>query len=595
MSILSESLASRLAAPAAFSGNDNDGASNSLIVPRDGRSYVSGDRSEPLRYATIPEILAETTSRFGPRDAAIFVEQDRRFTYYDLDREIDKLASGFLALGLEKGDRVGIWSPNRYEWLLTQFATARIGSVLVNINSAYRRAELEYAINKVGCKALITAASFKSSDYLKMIGDLAPELATTEPGHLAAAKLPTLKIVIRLGDEVTPGMFNFPEVARLGGPAQQLRLDSITKTLTPDDPINIQFTSGTTGAPKGATLTHFNIINNAHFVTRAMGLSESDRLCIPVPLYHCFGMVMGTLGCATKGACMVFPSEAFDPLATMAAVEAQRCTALYGVPTMFIAMLDAPDFERYDFSSLRTGVMAGAPCPIEVMKKVVSSMHMDEVTIAYGMTETSPVSFQSAIDDPIEKRVSTVGRIHPHVEVKIVDEEDSIVPVGEEGELLTRGYSVMRGYWADDEMTAETIANGGWMRTGDLAVIDSEGYCNIVGRVKDMIIRGGENIYPREIEEFLYRHPKIQDAQVFGVPSKKLGDEVCVWIVLQPGESATEDEIRAFCQDQISHYKIPKHIRFVDELPLTATGKPQKFVMRDRMIEELGLVRSGTA
>ena len=566
-----------------------------VMVPLDGKSCVSGDTSEPLRDATIPEAFAETVARFGARDAAIFCEQDKRRSYAELAHEIDALAAGFLALGLEKGDRIGIWSPNRYEWLLTQFATARIGLVLVNINPAYRLSELEFALNKVGCKALVTAAVFKSSDYLGMLNELAPELADAKPGELKAAKLPALEIIIRMGEETSPGMFNFDDVMALGGEPDMARLDAISASLKPDDPINIQFTSGTTGTPKGATLTHFNILNNAHFTTRAIEFTEVDRLCIPVPLYHCFGMVMGTLGCTTKGACMVFPGEAFEPNATLAAIAAERCTGLYGVPTMFVAMLEAPGFADHDLSSLRTGIMAGSPCPIEVMKKVVSDMHMTDVTIAYGMTETSPVSLQSATDDPIEKRVSTVGRVHPHVEVKVVDEAGKTLPLEQSGELWVRGYSVMQGYWDDEERTREAVVEDGWMRTGDMATIDQDGYCNIVGRVKDMIIRGGENIYPREIEEFLYRHPKIQQVQVFGVPHDRLGEEVCAWIILMPDETATEDDIRDFCQGQIAHFKIPKIIRFVDALPMTVTGKPQKFIMREQMIEELGLVEAKTA
>ena len=390
-------------------------------------------------------------------------------------------------------------------------------------------------------------------------------------------------------------MLNFADVSTPVGPDDTARLDAISATLDPDDPINIQFTSGTTGAPKGATLSHFNIVNNAHFTTWTIRFTEADRLCIPVPLYHCFGMVMGTLGCVTKGACMVFPAEAFEPVATLTAIEAERCTALYAVPTMFVAMLDLLEFPDFDLSSLRTGIMAGAPCPIEIMKKVVAEMNMGEVTIAYGMTETSPVSFQSATDDPLEVRVSTVGRIHPHVEVKIVDADGATAPVGERGELWTRGYSVMTGYWDDEAQTREAIVEGGWMRTGDLATLDASGYCNIVGRVKDMIIRGGENIYPREIEEFLYRHPKIQVVQVFGVPSEKYGEEVCAWVMLQSGETATAEDIRAFCEGQIAHYKIPRYVRFVDSMPMTVTGKPQKFVMRDTMIGELGLVAARTA
>ncbi|GLS34288.1 fatty-acyl-CoA synthase [Mesorhizobium albiziae] len=566
-----------------------------FIAPRDGLSHVSGDRSVPLLRKTIPELFAETASKHPGRDAAVFVEQGKRFSWSELGEAVDALAAGLLKLGFEKGDRVGIWSPNRWEWLVTQFGTARIGVVLVNINPAYRLSELDYALNKVGCKGLITAAKFKTSDYLGMLNTLAPELANAEPGKLSAAGLPHLSTVIRMGEEKTPGMFNFGDMLAMGGEGERRRLDAITAGLRPDDAVNIQFTSGTTGAPKGATLTHSNIVNNANLVTAAIRLTSQDRLCIPVPLYHCFGMSMGTMGCVSKGAVMVFPGEGFDPGATLRAVQAERCTGLYGVPTMFVALLDHPDFKSFDLSSLRTGIMAGSPCPIEVMKKVVSLMHMDEVTIAYGMTETSPVSFQSDVGDPLEKRVSTVGRIHPHVEVKVVDADGGTVPVGERGELCTRGYSVMKGYWEDDEKTAEAIDPEGWMHTGDLATIDAEGYCNIVGRVKDMVIRGGENVYPREVEEFLYRHPKVKEVQVFGVPDPRYGEELCAWIVALPGEQVTEEEIKAFCQGQIAHYKIPRYVRFRNELPMTVTGKPQKFIMRDQMVDELGLVVAKTA
>ena len=571
------------------------GASGTFIAPPDGKAHVSGDRSMPLLDKTIPELFSETVSKYATLDAAVFVGQDKRFTWSELSDAVDALAAGFLALGLEKGDRVGIWSPNRWEWLVTQFATARLGLILVNINPAYRLTELEYALNKVGCKALVTAAKFKTSDYLGMIETLAPELATAEPGKLKAKKLPSLKIVIRMGDDSSPGMFNFSDVLATAARDDYDKLDRITESLKPGDAINIQFTSGTTGAPKGATLTHSNIVNNGNFVTSAIRLTVDDRLCIPVPLYHCFGMSMGTMGCVSKGATMVFPGEGFDAGATLKAAAQEGCTGLYGVPTMFVAMLDHADFSTFDLTSLRTGIMAGSPCPIEVMKKVVSLMHMSEVTIAYGMTETSPVSFQSGVDDPLEKRVSTVGRVHPHVEVKAVGADGATVAVGEPGELCTRGYSVMKGYWEDPGKTREAIDADGWMHTGDLATIDAEGYCNIVGRVKDMVIRGGENVYPREVEEFLYRHPKIKEVQVFGIPDAKYGEELCAWIVLKPRQIATEQEIKAFCAGQIAHYKVPRHIRFRTELPMTVTGKPQKFLMREAMVEELGLVAQKTA
>ena len=565
------------------------------IAPVGGLSHVAGDTSKPLLELTIPQLLARTVKANGPREAAVFVEQARRFTWDEFAAAVDDLAAGFLALGLKTGDRVAMWSPNRWEWLITQFATARVGLILVNINPAYRLSELEYALNKVGCRALVTAAAFKTSDYLGMIRTLAPEIDTAKPGKLKAKKLPKLGIVIRVGDEKTPGMFNFADILAMGQGHNQADLDRISDGLDPNDAVNIQFTSGTTGAPKGATLTHRNIVNNADQVTTGMRFSRDDRLCIPVPFYHCFGMSMGTLGCVTKGATMVVPSEGFDSLATLKAVSQERCTALYGVPTMFVAMLDHPQFSQFDFSALRTGIMAGAPCPVEVMKKVGSLMNMREVTIAYGMTETSPVSFQSAVDDPLEKRVSTVGRIRPHLEVKVIDDKGATVPVGQSGELCTRGYSVMKGYWDDAERTADAIDAGGWMHTGDLATIDDEGYANIVGRVKDMVIRGGENVYPREIEEFLYRHPKIAQVQVFGVPDRKYGEEIAAWIVVAPGQSLTEEEVKAFCQGQIAHYKVPRYVQFRAELPMTVTGKPQKFIMRDTMIEELGLTLEKTA
>ncbi len=547
------------------------------------QAHVKGPTDSELLDLTVPGLLARTVARHGDRPALVVRHQHIRWNYAEFSRHVDALACGLLALGLGKGDRIGIWSPNRYEWVVTQFATARIGLVLVNINPAYRLAELEYALNKVACKALIVAPAFKTSDYLGMVETLAPELAQSRPGVLQAAKLPHLRIVIRLGEEKSAGMLNYADVA--AGPADAAKLDAIA--LAPDDAINIQFTSGTTGLPKGATLTHRNIVNNGWFTGERMKFTEQDVLCIPVPLYHCFGMVLSVLACVSHGACMVFPGEGFDPLEVLAAVEAEQCTALHGVPTMFIAELDHPEFKRFRLSTLRTGIMAGAPCPIEVMKRVVADMGMREVTIAYGMTETSPVSFQSSTDDPLERRVSTVGRIHPHVEVKIVDENGRTVPPGERGELCTRGYSVMQGYWGDEARTQEAIDAEGWMRTGDLAIIDAEGYCNIVGRVKDMVIRGGENLYPREIEEYLYRMPKIQDVQVFGVPDARYGEELCAWVILKPGESMTAEELREHCRGQIAHQKIPRHVRFVSEFPMTVTGKPQKFIMREKMMQEL--------
>lgn len=562
---------------------------NQSDVPKGGMSYLQGETTQPLSYITIPQLLRETVARFGPRDAVIFGQSNQRYSYYDLDRDVDALASGFLALGLDKGDRVGIWAPNRYEWVLTQFASARVGLVMVNINPAYRLSELEYVLKKVRCKSLILANKFKSSNYLEMIQQLVPELESCHPSQLTSAKFPALKSVIAMDDHSVNGIYNFTEVMALGGPAQQLRLPIIDNTLNPDDAINIQFTSGTTGSPKGATLSHFNIVNNAKFVTERIKLTEADRLCIPVPLYHCFGMVMGVLGAVSKGAAMVFPAEGFDPKATLAMIAKERCTALYGVPTMFVGLLAELEVQPYETSSLRTGIMAGAPCPIDVMEKVNTVMNMSEVTICYGMTETSPVSFQSHVDDTTDKRCTTVGRIHPHLEVKIIDEGGQIVPVGKKGELCTRGYSVMKGYWEDSDKTNDSIVDG-WMLTGDLATIDDQGFCSIVGRVKDMIIRGGENVYPREVEEYLYRNEKIKEAQVFGVPDEKLGEEICAWIVPKDAEQLTEEDVDSFLQGQVAHYKIPKYIRIVENIPMTITGKPQKFVMREQMVEELKLL-----
>jgi fatty-acyl-CoA synthase len=558
-------------------------------------SYVHGASDQPLIGKTVGQFFDEASGKWASRSALIVRQQNLRLTYAQLRQAVDKLAAGLLTLGLSPGDRIGIWSPNNSEWVLTQFATAKAGLILVNINPSYRIAELEYALNKVGCKALILAERFKTSDYIGMLRELAPELGQAQPGKLQSARLPSLRSVVLLGDSWHPGTFRFSEIMARGGSEEAERIAALSPQLQFDEPINIQFTSGTTGFPKGATLSHHNILNNGFFIGEAMRLTPEDKLCIPVPLYHCFGMVLGNLAAVTHGACMVFPGEGFDPLATLQAVAEERCTALHGVPTMFIAQLDHPEFEKFDLSSLRTGIMAGSPCPIEVMKRAVAKMNLREITIAYGMTETSPVSFQSSTTDPLERRVSTVGRIQPHIEVKVVDREGRIVPTGTPGELLTRGYCVMLGYWDDETRTREAIDAARWMHTGDLATIDAEGYCNIVGRIKDMVIRGGENVYPREIEEFLYRHPKIQDVQVIGVPDDRYGEEICAWVKLRPGVSASEEEIRAFCRDQIAHYKVPRYIKFVDEFPMTVTGKIQKFIMRERMISELGLKVQKTA
>jgi fatty-acyl-CoA synthase len=558
-------------------------------------SYVHGALETPLIGETIGAAFDGAVGRYGDHHALSVRQQGVRWTYRELGERVDALAAGFLALGFEPGDRVAIWAPNCAEWVVTQFATAKAGLILVNINPAYRLAELEYALNKVGVRGIVTATAFKTSDYTGMLNALAPELAGSAPGRLQAAKLPELRGVIQIGAPAAPGMFAFDQVAAMGGAGERARLAELAGRLQFDDPINIQFTSGTTGAPKGATLTHHNILNNGFFLGEAMRYTERDKVCIPVPLYHCFGMVIGNLACVTHGAAMVFPGEGFDPLATLQTVAEERCTALYGVPTMFIAELEHPDFDKFDLSSLRTGMMAGSPCPIEIMRQCIEKMHLTELTIGYGMTETSPVSFQTAIGDPIEKQTGTVGRIHPHVEAKVIDAEGRIVPRGAPGELCTRGYSVMLGYWDDPERTAEAIDRARWMHTGDLATIDQEGYCNIVGRIKDMVIRGGENVYPREIEEFLYRHPKIQDVQVFGIPDEHYGEELCAWVILRAGERITAQELRAFCEGQIAHYKIPRHVRFVDAFPLTVTGKVQKFVMREQMIAELGVRERATA
>ena len=558
------------------------------------QSYVHGASATALIGETISAHFDRVAARWPDRDALVAPHQDVRWTYAELKARIDACAAGLLTLGLEPGDRVGIWSPNNAEWVIAQFATAKAGLILVNINPAYRLAELEYALNKVACTALITASAFKSSDYVGMLAALAPEIAGATPGGLRAERLPSLRTLIQI-DGAAPGYIPFAELLTRGEASHRQRLDQLAALLQFDQAINIQFTSGTTGHPKGATLTHHNILNNGMFVGQALALTEADRVCIPVPLYHCFGMVLGNLACITHGAAMVFPGAAFDPLEVLETVQAQRCTALYGVPTMFIAELEHPEFARFDLASLRTGIMAGSPCPTEVMKRVVEEMHMAEVTIAYGMTETGPVSFQTSIDDPHDRRVATVGRVHPHVEVKIVDAEGRIVRPGDPGELCTRGYSVMLSYWGDPVLTAEAVDDAGWMHTGDLATIDAEGYCNIVGRIKDMVIRGGENVYPREIEEFLYGHPKIEDVQIIGVPDDRYGEELCAWVKLRDGESASEDEIREFCQGQIAHYKIPRYVRFVDSFPMTVTGKIQKFVMRETMIAELGIEERLTA
>ena len=562
-------------------------------------ALAQGATDQPLIEQTIGACFDAMVARQPEHEALVSVHQGRRYSYRGLQQAARQLASALLGLGLERGDRVGIWSHNNAEWVLLQLATAQVGLVLVNINPAYRTAEVEYALNKVGCRALVTMSRFKSSDYLAMLQQLAPEWAHGQPGALESGQLPHLRSVVWIdvpgqGEEV-PGLLRFSELMARGR-SDDARLDRVAATLRPDDPINIQFTSGTTGFPKGATLTHRNILNNGFFIGEAMRLTPADRLCIPVPLYHCFGMVLGNLACLTHGSTIVYPNEAFEPLSVLQTVQDERCTGLHGVPTMFIAELDHPRFAEFDLSSLRTGIMAGSPCPIEVMKRVVSDMHLDQITIAYGMTETSPVSCQSRTDTPLDKRVSTVGQVQPHLEVRIADPETGVTLArGQSGELCTRGYSVMQGYWGDEARTREAIDAEGWMHTGDLATMDEQGYVNIVGRIKDMVIRGGENIYPREIEEFLYRLPQVQDVQVVGVPDARFGEELCAWVVLKPGQTLSEDELREFCRGRIAHYKIPRHIRFVEGFPMTVTGKIQKFRIREAMKSQLGLQEAKTA
>ncbi len=553
-------------------------------------SYVSGTSTKPLLGMTIGDAFDQTIARFPDREALVSRHQNLRYTWAQLRDEVDRCARGLMALGIQKGQRVGIWAPNRTEWTITQFATAKIGAILVNINPAYRLHELEYALNQSTCTALVLSPNFRTTSYLEMVQSLCPELERSEPGHLDSRRIPHLRQVIRMEEERTPGMWNWGDVMAKASEISAEQLAARQAEQEFDDPINIQYTSGTTGNPKGATLSHHNILNNGYFVAELQGLTEQDRLCICVPLYHCFGMVMGNLGCVTHGATMIYPAEAFEPGAVLETVEAERCTSLYGVPTMFIAELAYADFAKYDLSSLRTGVMAGSPCPVQVMRQVIDLMHMTDVEICYGMTETSPVSFQTHLDDPLEKRVGTVGQIHPQVEVKIVEPSTGqVMARGEKGELCTRGYSVMLGYWDNEEASHRAIDQARWMHTGDLATMDDDGYVNIVGRIKDMVIRGGENIYPREIEEFLYTHAKVADVQVIGLPDAKYGEELMAWVKLKEGQTTTGDELAAFCKGQIASFKIPRYWKFVDNFPMTVTGKIQKFIMREQSIEELGL------
>ena len=555
-------------------------------------SYASGTSDAPLLGITIGDLFDRAVAQHGGNEALVVPFQNVRWTYRELGARVDALARALIALGVERGDRVGIWSTNRVEWTLTQFATSKLGAILVNINPAYRAAELEYALNQSGCRFLVMTDRFKTSDYNAVIDSLAPELAGARQKRgerLKLDRLPNLETIVTLGP-ARPGMMSFDALLARASEVDAKAVDERQRVLEFDDAINIQYTSGTTGFPKGATLSHHNIVNNGYFVARLMNFTDKDRLVIPVPLYHCFGMVMGNLGSVSHGATMIYPAEAFDAEATLAAAAKERATALFGVPTMFIAELGLASFASFDLSHLRTGVMAGAPCPIEVMKRVQTEMHMSEVAICYGMTETSPVSTQTRIGTPLEKQVSTVGQVHPHVEIKIVDAETGVtVPRGALGEFCTRGYSVMLGYWNNDEATAKSIDATGWMHTSDLAVMDDQGYVNIAGRIKDMIIRGGENVYPREIEEFLYRHPKVQEVSVIGVPDARFGEELMAWIQLKPGQTASDEELKAFCKGEIAHYKVPRYIRFVDGFPMTVTGKIQKFRMREQSIAELGL------
>jgi fatty-acyl-CoA synthase len=559
-------------------------------------SYTCGVSDKPLLGITIGDMLDRTAEKFPENDALISRHQNIRYTYREFNEKVNECARALLAIGIQKGDRVGVWAPNCAEWTIVQFATSKIGAIQVNINPSYRLHELQYALNQSGCSAIVMATAFKSSHYVEMLYELCPELNHCEPGQLESAEVPALKTVVRLHSEASPGMYDWEGLLAFAKQKTLADLKNVQQKLSADEPINIQYTSGTTGFPKGATLSHHNILNNGYLVAEIMRFTDQDRLVIPVPLYHCFGMVMGNLGCVSHGATIIYANDGFDPDLVLQAVEEEKATALYGVPTMFIAELESPNFKKYNLSSLRTGIMAGASCPVGVMKKVNTLMNMAEVEIAYGMTETSPVSTQTRHDAPLEKRVGTVGRVMPHTEIKIIDPETGLtVPIGEKGELCTRGYCVMLGYWNDREKTTAAIDDARWMHTGDLATMDEEGYINIVGRIKDMVIRGGENVYPKEIEEFLFGHPNISDVQVIGVPDQKYGEEIMAWIKLKEGESATEEDIKAYCKGKIAHYKIPRYIKFTDSFPMTVTGKIRKVEMREISIKELGLEEAASA
>ncbi|XP_060071243.1 medium-chain acyl-CoA ligase ACSF2, mitochondrial-like [Ylistrum balloti] len=553
-------------------------------------SYVHGQSDVSPRGITIGNLLQERVEMSPEKEVVVFCSQNIRKTYAQFMEEVDKLAAGLVGLGLVKGDRVGIWGPNSYEWVLTQYATARAGLILVNVNPQYKEKELEYALGKVGCKAIIIAEKFKDQNYYEILSDVVPELSANIPGNINSHRLPSLKILVTMGNNSYRGAFKFSEVQNSATTAGCLGIMDIQRKLQFDDPINIQFTSGTTGVPKGATLSHHNIVNNSHFLGRRLGYhTEATRICVPVPLYHCFGMVMASLCTITHGSKCVYPGPGFDAGASLKAVAEERCTALYGVPTMFIDMLNHPDFNQFDLTSLSTGIMAGSPCPVEVMLQVNEKMHMPKVTVAYGTTENSPVTFQTMTDDNLERRTSTVGRPLDHVEAKIVDKEGNMVPVGTTGELCIRGINTMLGYWDDPEKTGEVISTSRWYSTGDTAVFDEEGFCKIVGRIKDLIIRGGENVYPMEIEEVLYKHPKVKDVQVVGVPDKRLGEEICAWIQVKDGQKLTEKEVKDFCKDKLARYKVPRYINFVDDYPLTVTGKVQKYKIREAATKMLGL------
>ena len=559
-------------------------------------SYASGPSDKPLLGSTIGKFFDYAAGRYAEREAVVSIHQQVRFTYSQLAERVNKLAKAFISAGFQKGDRIGIWSPNNVQWLITQYATAKAGLILVTINPAYRSHELAYVLRQSGCKGLILQNNLRSSNYEQMLCELCPELSNVSTGKLVSIEYEHLTTIISTTESSVSGIYNWTDFNDLSNDSSDQDLDARLNSQDMDDPINIQYTSGTTGFPKGATLSHHNILNNGYFVAETMNFDESDRLVVPVPLYHCFGMVMANLGCLTHGACAIYPSETFEPEAVLHAVQSERATALYGVPTMFIAELALPNFSEYDLKTLRTGIMAGAPCPVDTMTQVNERMHMTEVEIAYGMTETSPVSFQTRVDSPAEKRVSTVGKVHPHVEVKIINPDtNKLCAVGEMGELCTRGYSVMLGYWENPEATSLAIDGHGWMHTGDTAVMDLDGYVNIVGRIKDMIVRGGENIYPREIEEYLIGHKDIEDVQVTGVPDEKFGEEIIAWVKLNGDSGLSEDDVKGFCKGRIAHYKVPRYIRFCKEFPMTVTGKVQKYKMREISIDELNLQEQETA